>query len=226
MRDTSEQLRRIQNAITKIAGSVKKGRARFDKEEEVRISIIHHLQIISEAAQAIPQDFKDHHPAIPWKQMISFQDFLTFYYIEVDRDNLWNIATHDIPNLKSNFDTALDRLDRSKEGSKNRSIIAEKNRLPGVFEELLQAKREDILRTAVRHGAYNVRVFGSVARGEADAESDIDLLVDVEPGRTLFDLSELLLDLQDLLGHNVDIVTEKGLHNRIRERVLKEALPL
>jgi uncharacterized protein len=71
-----------------------------------------------------------------------------------------------------------------------------------------------------------VRVFGSVARGEADAESDIDLLVDVEPGRTLFDLSELLLDLQELLGHNVDIVTEKGLHSRIRQRVLKEAVPL
>ena len=63
-------------------------------------------------------------------------------------------------------------------------------------------------------------------RGEADTGSDIDLLVDVEPGRTLFDLSELLLDLQDLLGHDVDIVTEKGLHKRIRERVLKEAVPL
>ena len=94
------------------------------------------------------------------------------------------------------------------------------------LNELLQEKREDILRIATRRGASNVRVFGSVARGEADAESDIDLLVDVEPGRTLFDLSELLLDLQELLGHNVDIVTEKGLHSRIRQRVLKEAVPL
>ena len=117
-------------------------------------------------------------------------------------------------------------LDKSKEGSKNKDSIARKNQPHGVFGELLQAKREDILRTAVQHGAYNVRVFGSVARGEADAESDIDLLVDVEPGRTLFDISELLMDLQELLGHNVDIVTEKRLHSRIRERVLKEALPL
>jgi predicted nucleotidyltransferase len=94
------------------------------------------------------------------------------------------------------------------------------------LEELLQAKREDILHTASKYGAYNVRVFGSVARGEADSESDIDLLVDMEPGRSLFDLGGLLMDLQDLLNCNVDVVTEDGLRDRIRERVLKEAIAL
>jgi predicted nucleotidyltransferase len=92
--------------------------------------------------------------------------------------------------------------------------------------ELLQEKREDILRVASKRGASNVRVFGSVARGEADSKSDIDLLVDLDPGRSLFDLGGLLMDLQDLLGHKVDIVTERGLRERIRERVLKEAIPL
>jgi uncharacterized protein len=92
--------------------------------------------------------------------------------------------------------------------------------------ELLREKREDILRIASKRGASNVRVFGSVARGESDAKSDIDLLVDLEPGRSLFDLGGLLMDLQDLLGHNVDVVTERGLRERIRERVLKEAIPL
>ena len=92
--------------------------------------------------------------------------------------------------------------------------------------ELLHEKREDILRVASKRGAYNVRVFGSVARGEADAKSDIDLLVDLEPGRSLFDLGGLLMDLQNLLGHEVDVVTERGLRERIRERVLKEAIPL
>ena len=94
------------------------------------------------------------------------------------------------------------------------------------FDELLQEKREDILRLASKRGAYNVRVFGSVARGEADDKSDIDLLVDLEPGRSLFDLGGLLMDLQELLGHNVDVVTERGVRERIRERVLKEASPL
>jgi uncharacterized protein len=94
------------------------------------------------------------------------------------------------------------------------------------LDELLQTKREDILRTANRYGAFNVRVFGSVARGEADSESDIDLLVDMEAGRSLLDLSGLLIDLEDMLGCNVDVVTERGLRDRIRERVLKEAVAL
>jgi predicted nucleotidyltransferase len=92
--------------------------------------------------------------------------------------------------------------------------------------ELLQANRERILQTAAKYGAYNIRIFGSVARGEADASSDVDFLVEMEPGRSLFDLGGLLMDLQELLNCKVDIVTEKGLRQRIRERVLKEAISL
>ena len=92
--------------------------------------------------------------------------------------------------------------------------------------ELLHEKREDILRLASKRGASNIRIFGSVARGKADSKSDIDLLVDLEPGRSLFDLGGLLMDLQELLGHKVDVVTERGLRECIRERVLKEAIPL
>src|SRR5713226_9013088 len=94
------------------------------------------------------------------------------------------------------------------------------------YDELLQTKREDILRIASQYGAYNVRIFGSVARGEADEKSDIDLLVNMEPGRSLFDLGGLLSDLEDLLGCNVDVVTEDSLRTRIKERVLKEAVAL
>ncbi len=93
-------------------------------------------------------------------------------------------------------------------------------------DELLRAKREDILRIAAQYGAYNVRIFGSVARGEADEKSDIDLLVNMESGRSLFDLGGLLSDLEDLLGCNVDVVTEDGLRDRIRNRVLNEAIAL
>lgn len=89
--------------------------------------------------------------------------------------------------------------------------------------ELLEAKKGEILRIAAKHGARNVRVFGSVARGEARPDSDVDFLVDMEPGRTLFDMGGLLMDLRDLLGLEVDVVTEHGLKPRIRERVLKEA---
>jgi len=94
------------------------------------------------------------------------------------------------------------------------------------ISELLQEKRDDILQAAAERGAYDVRVFGSVARGEAGSESDLDLLVDLEPSRSLYDLGGLLADLEDLLGCRVDVVTEKGLHWYIRDRVLSEARPL
>jgi uncharacterized protein len=86
--------------------------------------------------------------------------------------------------------------------------------------------REQILDLARRHGARNVRVFGSVARGEADAASDIDFLVDLEPGRSLLDLGGLVMDLADLLRRPVDVVTTRGLRARIRNRVLDEAVPV
>ena len=93
-------------------------------------------------------------------------------------------------------------------------------------DELLQTKREDILQLARKYGAYNVRVFGSVARGEADEKSDIDFLVDMEKERSLLDLAGLLVDLEDLLGCKVDVVPEDSLRERIRGRVLKEAVML
>ena len=87
-------------------------------------------------------------------------------------------------------------------------------------------QRQEILALAARHGAKSIRVFGSVVRGEADEQSDVDFLVDMEPGRSLMDMGGLLMDLQELLGCKVDVVSEKGLRQRIRERVLKEAMPL
>jgi predicted nucleotidyltransferase len=93
-------------------------------------------------------------------------------------------------------------------------------------DERLRTKRDDILRIAAQYGAYNVRIFGSVARGEADEKSDIDLLVNMESGRSLLDLCGLLIDLEELLGRKVDVVTEKGLRDRIRNRVLNEAIAL
>ncbi len=92
--------------------------------------------------------------------------------------------------------------------------------------EIIGDKREAILALAAKYGASNVRVFGSVAEGEADEGSDVDFLVDMEPGRSLFDVGGLLMDLQELLGRKVDVVTEAGLHWYIRERVIQQAKPI
>ena len=95
-----------------------------------------------------------------------------------------------------------------------------------TIEETVKRHRAEVLRIAANYGATDVRLFGSVARGNANADSDIDFLVRLEPGRSLLDLGGLLMDLRDLLGRRVDVVTEGGLRPRMREQVLREAIPL
>jgi uncharacterized protein len=92
--------------------------------------------------------------------------------------------------------------------------------------QMVKSKRRDILRTAAEHGASNVRIFGSVATGKDDEASDIDFLVVLEPGRTLLDRAALLVDLEDLLGRKVDVATERTLKDRIKDRVLTQAIPV
>ena len=95
-----------------------------------------------------------------------------------------------------------------------------------ITSQLLLSKRQEIMQIASRNGAYNVRVFGSVARGEARPDSDVDFLVNLEANRSLLDLARLLRELQILLDCSVDVVTEAGLRPRLRSQVLKEARPL
>jgi len=95
-----------------------------------------------------------------------------------------------------------------------------------AVQQLLVSKRQEIERIAAQHGARNVRLFGSAARGEATDESDLDFLVEMEPGRSLLDLAALRNDLMDLLGREVDVVTEDSLYWLLRRKILREARPL
>ena len=95
-----------------------------------------------------------------------------------------------------------------------------------AHDPFLADKRQGILRICAKHGARNIRVFGSFARGQAGPDSDVDLLVDVEPVHTSWFPGGLLVDLEEYLGRNVDIVEPEGLHWYIRDRILKEAGPL
>ena len=94
------------------------------------------------------------------------------------------------------------------------------------IEELLLPFREQILKIATKYGAYNLRVFGSVARGEATPDSDVDFLVELKPQSSLFDYIALMQDLAALLGRKVDIAEPDNLHELIRDKVLSEAVPL
>ncbi len=95
-----------------------------------------------------------------------------------------------------------------------------------AFRQILEERRDDVLNIAAKHGAYNVRVFGSVARGDDRPDSDVDLLVDVGPTTSSWFPAGLVLDLEQILGREVEIVTEKGLNPHLREHVLREAVPL
>ena len=98
--------------------------------------------------------------------------------------------------------------------------------MPGPTLDDLRKRREEILALASRRGARNVRVFGSIARGNAKPDSDIDLLVDFVGGRSRMDHGELVMDLEEVLGRRVDVVSARGLRNRFRDRILREAVAL
>lgn len=94
------------------------------------------------------------------------------------------------------------------------------------IKKLLKAKRAEIIKIAAQYGASNIRIFGSVARGEATEDSDIDFLMDIQVGRSLLNRIALIQDLEDLLDRKVDVAKPETLHECIREQVLKEAIPL
>jgi len=106
-----------------------------------------------------------------------------------------------------------------------RSGIIIRDTLPTLSLSSLRARRNELLAIAARHGARNVRVFGSVARGDARPDSDVDFMVELEPGRTVLDLSDLILDLEDTLGRKVDVV-EVRRPSRAAEGIRHEAVPL
>jgi hypothetical protein len=95
-----------------------------------------------------------------------------------------------------------------------------------ITRQTIHQKRDAILAVAARHGAHDIRVFGSVARGDTTESSDLDLIVRLDPDRSLFDLGGLVMDLRDLLGIKVDIISEGSLYGRFGQIVSKEAIPL
>ena len=95
-----------------------------------------------------------------------------------------------------------------------------------ITQAIVLQHRDAILAIARRYGASDVRMFGSVARGDSTESSDLDLIVRFEPDRSLFDHGSLLMDLQDLLGVKVDVISEGGMRERFRKHVMGEAVPL
>lgn len=109
MRDTIERLRDIQEAIIRITKYSVLGRQKFEEDELVQIWIIHHLEIIGEAVRAIPQDFKNLHPEVPWKRINGMRNVLVHVYFGVDKNVVWSVVEEDLPALKASVDAILNK---------------------------------------------------------------------------------------------------------------------
>ena len=109
---------------------------------------------------------------------------------------------------------------------RKRSYMSAETIVPRTVMEILTSKKEELNSLAQKYGAHNIRIFGSVARGEETEGSDIDLLVEMDEDASLLDLSLLKNDLEDMLGKTIDITTPPALHPMLAESILKEAVPL
>ncbi len=107
MRNTIERLQDIQEAIARIVKYTSQGRSAFDESELIQTWVIHHLEIIGEAVRSIPQDFKDLHPSIQWKQISRMRNVLIHIYFGVDTDIVWEVVERDLPHLKASIDSIL-----------------------------------------------------------------------------------------------------------------------
>jgi predicted nucleotidyltransferase len=132
-------------------------------------------------------------------------------------------SRYDIRRLRNSLADSV--ISRPPAGPPVRAGVGRKERHVITRQELID-RREAILDIARRHGAHDVRVIGSVARGDAEEASDLDLIVRFDPDRTLLDHGELIMDLQDLLHVQVDVISEAGMRERFRKHVMKEAIAL
>jgi uncharacterized protein with HEPN domain len=107
MRDVFELLRDIQEAIAQITKYTYLGRQSFDQDELIRIWVIHHLEIISEATRSIPQEYKNYHPEVPWNQISRMRNVLIHIYFGIDLDIIWEVVERDLPVLKASVDAIL-----------------------------------------------------------------------------------------------------------------------
>ena len=111
MRATGERLRDIQEAITRIESYASQGRAAFDRDELLQTFVVYHLQIIGEAASALPQDVYDQAPAIPWRKIIGMRNILVHHYFAIDREVVWGVVEHDLTDLKRAVAALLTQFD-------------------------------------------------------------------------------------------------------------------
>lgn len=216
MRDDREHLLNVLEAAELIARYVESD----DVDDAVReAALTHVLSRLSRAVSQVSAEFQNLYPTVPWWEGADFTNRMAPDGMHTDGEALEDITRRRVPLLANRIRKVL--LDVAPVAAAESAHVQAAEQL-----ERLQRRRGQILELAERRGIRNIRIFGSVARGEADDRSDLDLLVDVAPGRGLFALGGFAEELAALLGTRVDVATVPELKPRIRERVLAEAVPL
>ena len=227
MKDDRLHLIHIIECISRIQEYAAPAKNSFLADDKTQDAVLVNLDRIAESVGRLSPRLKEAHPDVNWRRLSAVRDFLAHKQRGEDLARAWEVVQRDLPNLKRNAEVVLAESRVPSWGS----VVAEKPSTAywssdRAIAKLLKGKREEILRIAAKPGAHNIRVFGSAARGEDTPESDVDFLVEMEPGRSLLDHVALMQDLEDLLGRKVDVVSKKALHWYIRDRVLQEAVPI
>jgi len=219
MRNVRLYLERLLDIIRNIEEFTEAGREAFLSEDKTQAAVIWNLEKIGFATQRIPQDVRARYPVVPWNMLAPFEDETRYQYDRVVPEDIWRTVAGELPDLKPLLEAAL-------------AVVTDDPLVdyspPGLgIDDVLGDNRQAVLDLAAKYGASNVRVFGSVARGEATAESDVDLLMCFPPQFDLFDLVSLSQELEDLLGRPVSLVSEPITGDeRFKQAVLADAVPL
>lgn len=222
------RLETIGEAIAGIERHPVRIEAELNSDDLLRSFVVVQLYTIGMAAAKVSSSLRDAHPDVPWDDVLEMRE-LASYEIERRPGVIWAALSRTLPRLACAMDKI--RFEAEREDAKRRDAAGPtglgdtaNSSNGGPTLEQLRARREEILRVAARRGATNLRIFGSIARGEATEDSDVDFLVEMEPGRSLLDLAGLQLDLEDLLQRRVD-VSHPG-PGPFRDRISSEAVRL
>ena len=209
------RLLHIRDAIVAIGGYAAIGHERFLAETVTRDAILWQLELLSEATRHLSKEFRARHPQLASGSLRELQEEFDHHFLDFDLDLAWRIATETLPNLRRTVEAIIDQASQARGQASAMAI-----------DPMLIHNRAAILRVAKENGATTVRIFGSFAKGTAGPDSDVDVLVELEPGRHLFDLIAIKHGIEDLLGREVHIVTEQAISPYVRDDIIRSAAPL
>ena len=221
------RLLHIRDAIARIEQYAAIGHERFWQETMTQDAIILQLDLMCEAMKRLSPELLERHPEFPSARMGQLQHELEHNFLNFDRQLAWDVTQETLPELRRTVAAILANEQRQNRMKDAQSLKYRWGRGSTItMDALLTDNRTEILRIAEENGATRVRIFGSFAKGMASPDSDVDVLVDLEPGRSLFDLIAIKHGIEDLLGREVHIVTEAAISPYMRDNIIRTATPL